>query len=369
MRMVITVAPNESRRAARRWWLWCAAAVATTALAAGAFLVSPWYRERAEFREAMELAHDKHFDAALPVLLRFRARHPGSATAVRALALGYLHNTRRLAETRQYLDEWCQMAPGDPEPYRWRLHFWLMQDLVGLAISDAEHVLKLDNTDLDTRKRLVQLLLTDGRYQRAEQEGLHCFLEAPKDVEMWLTLAHIYHQLRQAAKSAALADQVLESEPDNRGGLKLRARLYIEAGQPERAIRLLKERLVSQNAADGTEGLFELSEALVRAGRNAEAKQVVADLQCREAHALWSKYEHRDDNLGLQERVVQALLAADRADGAIQFLTDILGRNPHAPPGTHELLAVCYERKGQAPEAAEQRRLAERKQKDGQSGR
>jgi tetratricopeptide (TPR) repeat protein len=217
--------------------------VAAPALALAAFFVWPWYHERAQFRQAMDLAREKHFDEALPVLLRFHERHPESVAAVRALALGYLHNTKQLAETRQYLDQWCQMAPGEPEPYRWRLRFWLMQDLVSPAIPDAEQILKLDATDLETRRKLTQLLYSDGRYQEAEKQALECFMEDSKDFELWFLLAEIYQGLGQINKAADLTDQVLRMAPDHLGALELRAKLYIKAGKPESAIRLVKEHV------------------------------------------------------------------------------------------------------------------------------
>jgi tetratricopeptide (TPR) repeat protein len=338
--------------------------VAAPALALAAFLAWPWYHERAEFRQAMNLAREKCFDEALPVLLRFHERHPESVAAVRALALGYLHNTKRLAETRQYLDQWCQIAPDDPEPYRQRLSFWMMQEMVSPAIADAERVVQLAPDDFKTRGKLVQLLLTDGRYQQAEEQGLLCFRHDPDDVDLWLVLANIYYGLGQAKKTADLVDQVLKVDPDRLAALKLRAKLYVEANQPEPAIRLLRERVVRKNSEDGTQGLYELSEALSRAGRRDEAKKALAELDWRLALGLWSKYEHRDENPGLQERVVRAMLAAGETEQAVNFLTGILERNPKAPPHTHELLALCYEKQVQA--AAEQRRLAERKPEEGQ---
>jgi len=320
-------------------------------LVLGGIFAWRWYQywlEEREFREGMALAEENDFDAALPFLIQFHERHPEDARAVRALALGYLLNTRQLAETRKYLDRWCELEPEDPEPYRRRLGFWLMQEMVTPSIADAEHILRIAPNDFETRRKLVELLQTDGRYEQAEKEGLRCFQKNPKDKEMWFILANVYHGLGNAAKSRDLADQLLRVAPDHLGALKLRAKLYVEAGQPEKAIRLLKDHVVGKaTSPDGTEGLYELSEALLRAGRADEAKQVLAELEWREALGLWSKYEYRDDNPGLQERVVEAMLAADKTDDAIRFLKDILKRNPNAPPGTHQLLDRCYEKRRQ----------------------
>ena len=333
-------------------------------LALGGIIGWPYYRDRAELRDAFESIEENDFDAARPILLRLQERRPQDVRVARALALGHLHHTRQLVETGKYLDRWCELAPGDAEPFRTRLNFWLMQEMVSSAIADAQHVLALEPDDFETRRKLTQLFLTDGRYQEAEKEGLRCFQENPKDMEMWFLLANIYHGLGQARKAADLTDQVLRAAPDHLGALKLRAKLYVEAGQPEPAIRLLKEHVIGKTSPDGTEGLYELSDALVRAGRGEEAKKVLAELEWRQALGLWEKYEHRDDNPGLQERVVEAMLVAGKTDDAVRFLTDILKRNPQAPGGTHRLLALCYDKQGRADLAAEQRRLAGSRQGD-----
>jgi predicted Zn-dependent protease len=98
--------------------------------------------------------------------------------------------------------------------------------------------------------------------------------------------------------------------------------------------------------------------ALSGAGRHNEARKVMAEMQWRRALGLWSEYEHRDDNPGLQERVVEAMLAAGKTDEAIRFLTKVLQRNPNAPPATRQLLAACYEKQGEPQRAAEHRRRA-----------
>jgi hypothetical protein len=90
--------------------------------------------------------------------------------------------------------------------------------------------------------------------------------------------------------------------------------------------------------------MYELSMAFTRAGRSDEAKRVLAEMDYRVARRLWSEYEHRDQNVGLQERFVDAMLALGKTDEAVRFLTDILKRNPAAPNGTRHLLSRCYQR-------------------------
>jgi tetratricopeptide (TPR) repeat protein len=361
----------ESPPSLARRRLWGSVAALTCALALGMFLGRDWIRDWLDQGEALQLVEEKHFDAALPILLRIHERRPNNVAVTRALALGYLHGTRELAETRKYLDRWCELQPGAAEPFKQRMGFWMMQEMVAPAISDAEHVLHVEPNDAETRGKLVQLLLTAGRYPEAEKEGLQSFKENPQNVDLWYILANIYQGLGRGPegeiarkKATDLTDQVLVVAPDHMAALKLRAKLYIEAGQPEQAIRLLKERVVGAPSSDGTQGLYELGEALTRAGRDDEAKQVFTELEWRQTLGLWSNHEYRDANVGLQTRVVEAMLAAGKVDDAVQFLSGILARNRQAPPAVHELLAVCYDKQSKPELALEQRRQAQLKQKD-----
>jgi predicted Zn-dependent protease len=335
-------------------------------LAVAGFLSRGWIRDWWELREALQLAEERQFNAALPHLLHINDMHPDNVAVTRALALGYLHNTRQIPETRKFLDRWCEMRPDDPEPFRQRLRFWLIQEMVDPAISDAEHVLKLRPNDAETREGLVQLLLTAGRYQEAEKEGLRSFQDNPKNIGLWYVLANIYRGLGQGAdgavaraKAADLTDQVLRVQPDHMGALKLRAKLYLDAEKPEEAIHLLRERVVGTSGPDETLGLYELGEALTRAGRAVEAKKVFAELEWRQTLGLWNKHEYRDSNFGLQTRVVEAMLAADKVDDAVKFLAGALAQNPKAPAAMHRLLATCYEKQGKTELALEERRQAQ----------
>jgi len=357
-----------------RWWAAVVAIVGFMGL--GAFFGWPGFREWAELRKPLQLAEDDQFEEARPLLLRFLERYPNNVAATRALALGYLHQSRQLVETKHWLDRWCELQPEDPEAFRNRLDFFTMQQMVIPAIADAQHILEFHPDDRRLRVGLTRMLLTAGRYEEAEKEGLRCFREDPENRELWYFLANIYYGLGQGSpgnsaktKAAALLDQLLSEDPDHLAGLKLRAKLFVEAGQPDMAVRLLEERVVGNPKWGETEGLAELSDALLRAGRAAESKRTQAELQWRQALILWSRFKQRDESLGLQERVVQGMLADDKADRAVAFLSGILERNHRAPPGTHELLALCYDKLGQVDRAREQRDLAGLKKEEAKNGK
>jgi predicted Zn-dependent protease len=324
-------------------------------LAVGAFIGWRWLQDRTDRREGLRLAGEGRFDAAEPLLKRAFERYPDDVAVVRALALGHLE-ARRFDEAQAYLDRWCELRPGETDPYRHRLDLWMKQMKLAEALADAGTLLRLRPNDFSTRQLSVQLLFLDGRFGEAEAEGLRCLKEQPNNTDLWYLLASIYHGQHRDAEAAEFADRLLKAKPESTAGLRLRAELFLEAGQPDPALRLLKQA-ADAPGPEGLSALYQLSLALSRAGREEEATKALAEMQWRQAMDLWSTDDHRDDNSGLQARVVEALLAAGKADEAVRFLTDILARKPDAA-GTRQLLADCYEKMGHPERAAEQRRRA-----------
>ena len=239
---------------------------------------------------------------------------------------------------------------------RLRFDLSMRQQKIEAALADAGHVLELEPNDLEMRKLLTNLLLLDCRYAQAEREALRCLRAEPNNVRLWYFLGKSYRGLGQTARAVQWANRIVATGLDFPPGLQLRADLHLDAGEVEPAIRLLRKA----SASPGPEGVamfYPLGLALERAGRHEEGRQALAEMQWRQALALWSEDEHRDENVGLQERVVEALLAAGKTDEAVRFLQDVLrrGRNP---AGTHQLLALCYDKLGQPQRAAEHRRQA-----------
>jgi tetratricopeptide (TPR) repeat protein len=346
----------ERRPSPSRWRRWTVpvAVLGLLALTAGAGW--HWFQDRVERSEALQLAGQRRFDAAEPLLLHSHGRHPRNVEIVRALALGYF-DTRRYPEAETFLKQWCELRPEDAEPYRRRLDLWNRQQNVTAALADTEQILRLDPGDFETRLLRVNLLVLDGQYATAGQEAVRALRIRPNNVQLQYFLAKAAQGQQRPAEATHFADIVLHTKPDFTPGLQLRAELYLDAGQPEPAVRLLQQA-AAHAGAEQTSVLYQLSAALTRAGRDEEAKQALAEMQWRRALAIWSQNDQRDENPAVQARVVEAMLAAGKIDDAVQFLNGILSRNPKAPAGTHELLAKCFERQGHPERAAEHRRRA-----------
>jgi predicted Zn-dependent protease len=337
-----------------RWPRWTVLVAMFGLLALAAAIGWRWFQDRADRAQALDLARQNRFDTAEPLLLSLYERHPRDVEIVRALALGYF-GARRYPEAEPFLNRWCELRPEEPEPYRRRFDLWMKQENVALALADAEQVLKRDPNDFEIRLVRVQLLVLDGQYATAGQEAMRGLQAQPNNVQLQYLLAKSAQEQQRPAEAAHLAERILQTRPDFTPALQLQAELYLEAGQPEPAIRLLRQA-AAKAGPEQVAVLYQLSTALTRAGREDEAKQALAEMQYRRALAIWSQNEHRDDNPALQARVVEPLLASGKADEAVRFLQAVLTRNPKAPSGTHELLAQCYERQGHPERAAEHRR-------------
>jgi predicted Zn-dependent protease len=352
---------------------------------------------------ALQAAEQGHFVEAEPELLKIQQRHPDDSAVVKALAIGYLA-AHRYAEAESSLNRWCALKPGDAEPLERRAELWLQQQNTVRATADIQSVLEIQPDDVRGRQIFAQLLFLDAHFPEAELETLRCLRARPGNKESIHLLACTYRRLGQPGKALEQVEQLLRHNPNSGPGLALRAELYLDADQVGPAIDLLTKakddakldlsfglypidrqwinvarllasvqdrqlslyqdgqrfagsQVMAEQKMDASIILYLLGQALARAGREAEAKRVIGEMQLHRALAVWSVNKLRDVNAGLQREVVDAFVAAGKPDDAVRFLTDILARQPDAT-GTRRLLAECYERQGKADLAPEQRRLS-----------
>lgn len=356
---------------------------------------------------ALSAAQQGSFADAEPLLLKVHEKKPDDVEIVRALSLGYL-TTNRYDQAQEFLNHWCKLQPKEAEPFQRRLDLWLKQEKTAQAVADVQTVLQLQPNDFRGRQILAQLLFIDGRTDEAEREALICFKAQPKNAEIIYLLATIYQRQGQAAKAVEMVERMLAANPRSSPALALRGDLYLASGQVETAIDLLAKaaagspsdmslggypvekqwlnvvqgvsylqdrpirfysdgqpppltQVLADQSIDHTVIMFQLGQALGRAGREEEARRVWAEMRWRRALNLWATDKLRDVNPSLQGEVVHAYLEAGKTELAVNFLKDIL-RRQSGISGTHLLLAECYDKQGKADLASEERRLASKGQ-------
>jgi tetratricopeptide (TPR) repeat protein len=405
--MTDDAAPAKPRSAFRfvPWVIGAAVIALPTFIAAWGW--PSWPGQDTDHQAALvAIEHDEFADAE-PLLRRVLERHPDDVAVAKALGLGYLV-ARRFDEADPFLTRWVQLKPQDAEPLQRRIESSMQQQKTSQAILDVQTILQLQPNDKRGRQILAQLLFIDARFDEAEREADLCLKADPDHREMQYLLACIVQQKGQSAKAVELVDCMIRANPKSGPALALRANLLLDAGQVEPAIELLRSiaadpkadlsfggypvtrqwanvvkqlsfvqdrpvqfhkdnqpppntQILAEQSLDRAIILFQLGQTLARAGRDREAKQVIAEMQLPRVLALWTGDKQRDVNAPLQREVVDAYVAAGKLDEAIAFLTDILRRLPNAA-ATHLILAECYDQKGQTERAAEQRRLGDRGQ-------
>jgi predicted Zn-dependent protease len=217
-------------------------------------------------------------------------------------------------------------------------------------------VVRLTPDDKTVHRKLATLLLMNGHDDEAERECQRCLETESADLELTHMLATIYHHQGRAEAAAGLAERILRGWPEYPPALLLRGELYLETKQPEAALPFLRKAAAAQGPSQ-LEALYQLSVGLAWLGQEKEAQRVIAEMEWRQALDVWSRTRDRTSNLVLQTRVVDALVAAGRAQDAIHFLDKILRESPQEIV-PHQLLASLYEKEGQPGRAAEHRRRA-----------
>jgi predicted Zn-dependent protease len=337
-------------------------------LAAGAgaffFLWLP-YRARQGRAEALRAAQLGRFRDAEPLLRRALERNPDDLDLVKALALGLL-GTEQLAEAEPYVSRWCVLRPDDAEPFKQRMDLKHRraraastgadkQQLMEEALADGRRALELDPGNDAVAQEVIWLLIQVGRFEEADSLCRGCLRRKPGDPWLTYLLATIDHGRGAAAEAQALLDNLLRQHPGFARGLLLRAVLHNEAGEPDKAIPLLRQ-VISLDRLYERQARYQLSLALARTGQTEEARRVMAELQKDNLDGLLTS-PHNPDAPGVKLQRAEALLAAGQEKEALRLLEALLEQDPGFAPA-HALLASYYEKQGQPERAAEHRRRA-----------
>src|SRR5262249_33409656 len=148
-----------------------------------------------------------------------------------------------------------------------------------------------------------------------------------------------------------LIDDLLRKHPNDTAAMLTRAVLYLDTGQPAQAIPLLEQVLQLDPRRQRT-GRHQLAMAYERAGRPADARRVLAEMNAlQEAEVLSAALGTQPDPPAVQLRAARAFLAAGRIGAALDLIGKVLERQP-ANPEAHRLLAGYYDSIGQPDRAA-----------------
>jgi predicted Zn-dependent protease len=366
----MTASPvNQATTApARRGWPWRGGLLAAlVALSAAAWLAWQRFETRRVVGQAERLAERGPFAEAEPALRAALHRDPDNAELLRFLALGLL-GSERLAEAEPALARLGELRPDDPQPYRLLMYARHRDSHLGkteaerqrlqeLALADGRRALELSPDDESAAREVIWLCLGLGRFDEAERLCLRWRERRPDELWFVYLQARACHGRGAGKEAQSMLDALLRHQPQFTRGQLLRAILYHEADEPEKAIPLLRE-VIDRDSARQQEARYHLSLALARAGHGEEARRLMTEVQRNNLEQVTARAGHADQP-AVQVRRGELLLAAGKIDEALAVLQAVRKDDPNYP-GVHRLLASCYARKGESRKAEEHRRQAER---------
>jgi tetratricopeptide (TPR) repeat protein len=303
--------------------------LAVIVLGAGAAGAASWLRANQHAREraeALRLSEQGRFAEAQPSLRRALERNGSDAEVVKALARGTL-GTQQFKEAEGYLARWCTLQPDLAEPFE--LHFGVAQQMgkVEDLVADGERLLAIAPNNPQVQQQVLALLTTNGRHADVERICRRQLQTNPGVPHLLYYLAEACHGQGKEEEARAILDQLLQDQPRFTAALLLRAVLYLEAGQNDKAIPVFRQVLAQ--APDTTPASYYLGLALKRSGKSGEAGgQMTEVLRQQDVERLLIDKDFQPDNLALKARAAEALLQSGRAGEGARLVQEILLRDP-----------------------------------------
>jgi len=324
--------------------------IAVVLFVAGVFV---WQNSRPDEKRtlALKAAKEGSFAFAEEQLKSALADKPDDVEVIEALARGYL-KSEKPHEAETYLTRWVELRPEDPEARRLRYEFYPKARKLSKAYPDGRRLLDLTPTDGRLRRALVGQAVSLGAYEDAESLCRECLRDEPGDRDLLSMLAECRRARGDLTEAGEILDRLLKDFP-----LYTPAILYLDSGQPEKAIPLFREVLRLDKTRQRSAG-YQLAIALERSGKAEEAKQVTAGFRrLQDVEVFADAIKAQPDNLELRVRLGERLLAEGHTQDGLSYLHAVIAENPAYGPA-HLALAKHYEQQGQAERAAEHRKLA-----------
>ena len=200
-------------------------------------------------RQVLRLAGESLFhlgelERAEVLLMKLVAEHPDEVAAHRLLAVMY-YDLGSPALALKALEAVVRLAPLDYRPHQ----------MAGIILKDNENFVpaaeqyrlglsKMPPEDKrqELRQELAQVLISLRDFQGV----IDVLADAASSPDTDTQRAEAVWSLGDVARASQLVDQVLARHPDHVQALKLRAKLFDEAGQGEQAVTLLQKVLATE---------------------------------------------------------------------------------------------------------------------------
>jgi predicted Zn-dependent protease len=261
----------------------------------------------------------------------------------------------RLDEAAAAADRLRAARPDDLDAHLLYVEVSLRRDHLPGAIDGAREALRLRPDAGGLREQLAVWLFLVGRTAEADEECRRCRADRPADPRLAVLHADTCRRLGDNARAEQILDALPAGGPPNPAVQFLRGALYLDADRPEQAEPLLREA-AGRPGEHQQRARYYLSLALARTGREDEARRVAADLRHQQTVEIWAKYG-RPDSPAYRVSLAEALIRAGRGAEAVPLLDGVLAKAPD-DPAAHRLLAEYHAARGDPARAADHRRRA-----------
>ncbi len=294
-------------------------------------------------------------------LQRRADQEPGDAGLVwEALAEGYIR-LYRVLDALACLDHWLGAEPDNLRALELRGWAYQRGKSAAKGAEDLRKVLRIDPARPGTRRRLVQCLLSAGRYSDALPVLEEAAEGQPDDPDVKVQTARCYNMLDRQAEARALLDAVLAAHPDHGLALRTRGQFALADSQPGRAERWLRQAAASRPGDYQAQWL--LFQALAQQNKTAEAQaqkrraEEVRDRSERLGELSSRKLSEQPLDPALHYEMGVLLLRGGQKELGERWLHSALHLEKDYRPA-HAVLADFYQRQGDPARAAEHRRQA-----------
>lgn len=338
--------PGSPPRALTRRWVWPAGliAVAAVAVAVAGWLFVGNPDKSGDRAAALAAGRDLHPDAGR-LLTAYLARDENDVQVRETLVVWLLLNGVPFAQVEPHLDRLCELAPGDPTPWRTRAVERIRAGRTAEGMADAERTLELEPGDTDTLALLARTAIDSGdptTAVRALRRRIDSATAPPDELTSLLIRAQLQQGDTRAAE-LALGTHYPPARTDAQAEL-LRGLVDQAAGRHADAVPHL--RTAGRSAGQRHVALAALTKSLVALGREEEAARVLEQLDAAQGRVrVIEDARQRPGDLAAQVRAAEAHLADGQPGEAARLLeaaTSAHGRSPEAIA----LLARAYRQLG-----------------------
>jgi tetratricopeptide (TPR) repeat protein len=274
---------------------------------------------------------------------------PSTSESLAVLASSYIGQFR-LHDAESLTAVWCERWPDDAAAWQYRTNVLERLNRRELSRNASAEWVRLAPNDLAARLTHVRLMLEN----RASGADIALHLEwlrsaAMNDAEALQYRAKALEAEGNLEEAVGLLDRAIASSRTPVTPLTERARLELDRGRPQDAIRFARQA-VAADASD-LDAAFTLMRSFQQVGNTSEAanvevkwKQLRADLDA--AQAIGAKMLAQPYNADLRREMGELLIKNGRMDDGLRWLESALAITPdHA--ATHQYLANFYAKRGQ----------------------